>query len=174
VDISPLRGLDRSVDGRSGRPCTSRLGAAVSLRGSNRILRFRQRRTRLYSKKFGRGAISNGADARPHRTFVACDKKLAFQFENILPIHCSPTFHSYRPLRAQRRGRLLRFRSLEAEIQTALREPSFRESRGVASNARRPAVAGSAPRRNPIKHKLCLYGLRSARSGSALAPSRLA
>jgi hypothetical protein len=171
VDISPLRGLDRSVDGRSGRPCTSRLGAAVSLRGSNRILRFRPQHFRHQSwaqlfcqtstahtallEKIRARSHSNGADARPHRTFVACDKKLAFQFENILPIRCSPTFTvSTAPCS-------------KAWPAFALSIPGRRKSRRRGSRLSERAAAsrrmlggrsscGLSPAAQPDQHKLCL------------------
>ena len=48
-------------------------------------------------------------------------KKLAFQFENILPIRCSPTFYSIVRSALKNVAGFLRFRSREAEIQAPRR-----------------------------------------------------
>ena len=127
-----------------------------------------QRRARFYSERFGRGAIVTKLTTALMVRSLGVTKKLAFQFENILPIRCSPTFYSIVRSALKNVAGFLRFRSREAEIQApaplSALAPSFRESRGVASNARPPQQLRAQPRRNPITQAV-LVGIEKREAG---------
>jgi hypothetical protein len=163
------------VHGRSGRTCASRLGAAVSLRGSNRILALdlalsvailgaivcqtSTARTALLGK-IRAGSHSNEADDRPHGTFVSCDQKASVPVREHFTDSLLPNVLQYPPLRAQKRGRLFALsipgggnptsRAVMSAGAVFQREPRRRVECSAAA-----AVADSAAAR-PDQHKLCL------------------
>ena len=125
VDISPLRGLDRMCGRQKWQTMCFPTGSRSLAKRQQPDSRFR---SGTFDSNLGRNCLpdingahgftrkdsggerhSNEADARPHGTFVRCDQKASVPVREHFTDSLLPNVLQYRPLRAQKRGRLFAF-----------------------------------------------------------------